>query len=352
MVLEHRHIDRLQGWAISLPVSHGFNSARSRLDARQVLIIRIDTGGLSGWGEAAPVPGHTREDFTTLWNQLQRLAAPVAVPQEGMLAAAFNQAYSDLESRRAGMPLWRHLGGERKVIRASVAIGVDGDGQPDSVGLYAAAQKGYRNAKLKVTQRTRPSRVAAAMAEYPEITFAVDANGSLDLTNQTLLAALDEMNLSYIEQPGDPADLGLHARLRKQLSTPIALDESASTPASVTAIIDAGAADIVNLKTGRFGTAETIDLAVRAREAGLEVRIGGLLESGIGRAHSLAAATHASIRVVGDLAASDSYFADDLVRPQWRLQGGNLHLPENPGIGVVVDAEALEAASIESLTVA
>ncbi len=349
-----RDIARIDAWAVSLPLHRGFFSARSRIEERQLVLVRIGAGEHHGWGEAAPVPGHTSEQMTAIWSGLRGLVAThgaaAADNASGMLGAAFAQAQDDLEARRRDLPLWRALGGQT-AVRASAAIGVDRDGQPDVGQVASAAAAGYRYAKLKVTPRSKPRRVAELIARYPEISFAADANGSLDLAERALLASLDELGLLYIEQPGDPSDLELHRRWRRQLETPLALDESAASAAQIAAILDAQAADIINLKTGRFGTSRTLQLAVEINTQGIEVRLGGLLESGVGRAHSVALASHPLFTLPGDIAGSDRYFANDLVVPQWRVEEGVIKLPDAPGIGVTVDEQALAAASVETLHV-
>lgn len=318
------------------------------------MLITVEASGLAGWGEAAPVPGHTEVTTERLWTNVHThldshgLEAPRHTT--GMLAAAFAGAGADLEARRSGDPLWQMLGGGGNVP-ASAAIGVDGLGNPDRQLLDTAVGSGYRFAKVKITPATDVRRVARLIGEYPQVRFGVDANGSLDLEDQSLLAALDTLGLEYIEQPGPPDDLELHAQLCRRLSTPISLDESASSIAAINRIIECRAADIVNLKTGRFGPWTTLELAGKVNSAGLGARLGGLVESGIGRAHSVALASHPDFSVVGDIAGSDRYFADDLVRPQWRVRNGRLALPGGTGIGVEVDEEVLAAHTIATAEV-
>ncbi len=346
--------DQIDAWVVALPLRRGFSSARSRLDERHLLLVRVKAEEIVGWGEVAPVPGHSQERISDIWRTLRRLAidAGLATPaaSTGMLAAAFNQASDDLAARRAGQPLWAMLGGTNEVT-ASAAIGVDRNGQPDTHQVAEAAGAGYRHVKLKVTPRTDPTKVAGLIADFPEIRFGVDANGSLGLTEQALLAALDNLDLAYIEQPGAPEDLDLHGRLRHQLRTPIALDEAAASIPAIDRILATAAADIVNLKTGRFGTSATLELAERIVAAGLRVRLGGLIESGIGRAHTVALAAHPIFELPGDIAGSDRYFADDLVRPQWRVTAGRLTLPTGIGIGVAVAEAAIEAHTVETLSI-
>ena len=354
MGLADTRLEQISAWRVRLNLRQGFVSAQTHITSRQVILLRVRSDDFLGWGEAAPVPGHSDEDIETIWLTLRALAndrgLEAARGSTGLLRAAFHPAIDDAAARRAGLPLWESLGGEGPVP-ASAAIGVDPDGQPSRTQIESAARAGYRYAKLKITPRTDPGLIADLLREHDDIAFGADANGSLSDDEGQLLAHLDRIGLEYIEQPGAPDDLAMHAELRRRLDTAISLDESAHSPAAVNQIIAAAAADIVNLKVGRFGTAKTLDIAMTTAASGTRVRVGGLIESGIGRAHTVALAAHPVFTVVGDIAGSDRYFANDLVIPQWRVTNGHLALPSNPGIGVTVDEEAIAQLAIDRITV-
>lgn len=335
---------QLTAWAVDLPLVRPFSSADGQLRRRRVVIVRLESGGHTGWGEAAPVPGHTSETTQTVWDQITQPRGDGAL--SGMAGAALAQARADLEAKQAGMPLWRMLGGTQPVW-ASAAIGLDDAGQPDLGRLEAAVAEGYRRAKLKITADVDPGVLAAACRLIPAGALGLDANGSLTDVDRALMAKIDAAGFAYLEQPGSSQDLNWHAELRQVLSTPLALDESAHSLAAIEAILDAGAADIINLKVGRFGTTEALEIAKRVVATNTAVRLGGLLESGIGRAHTVAVATCAPFTGSNDIAGSDRYLADDLVRPSWRLDSGRLHRPEQPGIGVAVDVETVERFATE-----
>lgn len=352
-------LDQLVTWRVRIGLSRQFISAQTTLTERQVVLVRVEANGYRGWGEAAPVPGHTAEDIDSLWQGLEQLTSNHGLDSTrhstGMIRAALNQAADDAAARQIGLPLWKSLGGKglggKGQIPASAAIGVDAQGRPDNTQRESAAASGYRHMKLKVTPDTDPGYVAALAGEYPAITFGVDANGSLGFEDISFLSALDGIGLEYIEQPGDPDDLEQHARLRRQLETPISLDESAHSSHAIADIVTLEAADIVNLKVGRFGTAETLGIATDLAAHGIRARIGGLIETGIGRAHSVALASHPVFTVVGDIAGSERYFTNDLVVPQWRVKDGQLTPSPGPGIGVAVNETAIADLAIDSITV-
>ncbi|MCP4305319.1 MAG: hypothetical protein GY788_10670 [bacterium] len=346
--------NHISAWLVELPLVRQFISATTDVAVRRVIVVRCNRGNEAGWGEAAPVPGHSTETVDQIWNWLIReardsgLEMPAA--SSGVLAATFAQAEADLAAQSAGEPLWRYLGGSTPVW-ASAAIGLDSDHRPDDRQLRSASEQGYRHMKLKIDRRTNVADVAAVLHRHPEVTFGADANGSLDLEDRAVLDDFDALGLAYLEQPGRFDNYEGHRRLRKNMTTPIALDETAASPAAIDRILAEGAADIVNLKAGRFGTESTLRLAKMISGAGYRVRLGGLIESGIGRAHTVALATHEVFTETGDIAASDRYFIDDLVRPQWTLVDGQITPPPGVGIGVTVANATLDRFATATMTV-
>ncbi len=336
-------IDRITVWAVDLPMHRAFASATVDVAIRRLAIVKIEAGSVAGWGEAAPVPGHT-DDFATTWAQLAAAvgnpAAALTSTPTGPARAACEQALTDLSAKVDGRPLWQHFAATEPVS-ASAAIGLDDNHQPDSDAIATAAAGGYRSMKLKLDARTDIELIRSTIAAYPEVAFAADANQSLADCEPHELMAIDQLGLAFLEQPGRATDLDWHRRLRAVTDTPLALDESAASTEGVAAIAAVGAADIVTLKVGRFGPATTLRLAEEVNAHGLQARLGGLLESGIGRAHSVALAGRPEFSIVGDIAASDFYFAADLVHPPWRLRNGLLEKPLPPGIGVEVDESLL-----------
>jgi O-succinylbenzoate synthase len=337
-------IERMSAWLIELPLQHRFTSAATSQTSRRVIIVRLESEGLEGWGETAPVPGHTVATAAAIWSQLR------AGNESGMAGVVMLQARIDLEAKAAGEPLYRRLGGNGPV-RASVAIGIGEDGQPDRRQLQRAVDDGYRFAKLKVGPATNPARLLQLASTFSSLSLGLDANGSLGLTQNAISEAVDIGRFSYLEQPGPPEDIAGHVRFSREMKTPIALDESLRTAADVRTAIEAEAGLVLNLKAGRFGTGEALRLARLARARNVPARVGGLLETGIGRAHSVALASCPEFGVVGDVAASESYFDDDLVHPSWRLSDGLLRPTESPGIGVEIDTNALAAAAKDHFTV-
>lgn len=334
-------ITGIEGWALDLPMRHRFTTRTSRLAQRRIALVRLRTGDVVGWGEAAPVPGHSRDDFAAVWQQLRdRAGELVGSPAAdssgaatGLAGAALRSAAADAAARSRRQPLWAYLGGERDPV-ACAAVGVADDGSPEPAEVRAAAAAGYRHLKLKVTPTTTVRQLAAVITRHPDIRFSCDANGD---ASRDLLFNIDELGVEFIEQPLAAADLAGHAELRQRVTTPIAVDESADSESAIRAILDHGAADIVVLKVGRFGTLGTARLAGEIAAAGIRCRLGGLVESGVGKAHSVAVASLSVFDSAADLTGSSHFFLQDLTRPEWKVEAGLVKRPQGPGIGVNVD---------------
>ncbi len=305
----------------------GLRSATGAIGERRSIVVAVTAGDVTGWGEAAPVTGHSLDTADEAWTLLEALAELVIAgedpaPIEGSTAtSALDAALTDLAARLDGSPPAIHLGGTMEPVPGSVAIDL-----PHSEGALlddvdAAAAAGYRHVKVKIDPAT-VGHVAAARHRHPRLGIAVDANGTFDAATADRLVELDDFGLDYVEQPFPAGDTETTAELRSALVAPVCLDESVRAIADIPGAV--GLADAVALKPGRLGptlTRRAIDVAARH---GLGVKIGGMVETGIGRGVLVAFATHPAVTLPSDLAASDRYFDDDLVVPPWALLGGNL----------------------------
>lgn len=337
-------IDRLTAWMVNLPMRIRFRSSATSLDDRLIAVVRMRSGRHTGWGEAAPVPGHTSDSINEVWAQLKHNDTPA-----GLAGAALAQAAADIEARQVNLPLWRHLGGAQTVW-ASAPIGIGINGQPDRAQLESVVAAGYRHVKLKITTATNPAVLEGIRKEFPSLGMGLDGNEALGVMLTEQLQAIDTLGFDYIEQPGPADAIDGHRALREELTTPISLDESAVSEPAIEELVRVGAADVVNLKAGRFGTADTLRIARQVTNAGTAVRLGGLIESGIGRAHAVALATCREFTVVGDIAGSDRFFDSDLVQPSWRIRNGRLEPTDRAGIGVAVDVDEIEKLAVDSFS--
>ncbi len=333
-------------WDVALPLRRPLVAADAVHSLRRSVIVSVSGDGSEGWGEAAPLPGHTRDDIHEAWEVIQIEALRLLATEEPVLidgatsTAALDAALSSWRAAVAEVPLAVHIGGEVTPVDASAAIGLT-DTEDELLTVVAAAvAAGHRHIKLKIA----PDRVggpASVRRHFPDLGIAVDANGSFERRRMTEIAVLDELGLTYIEQPLPALDLEGSATLRMRMTTPICLDESVGRLGDIVTIAGLGAADAISVKPGRMGPAlagRAIALAERHR---LDVKIGGLVATGIGKALDIAVATLPHVSLPSDLAASSHWFADDLVAPPWTLSQGALQPHTTAGVGVTVDRDRL-----------
>jgi O-succinylbenzoate synthase len=350
---------------IRLPLIHFFETSFGRTTERRIILVRVtDADGVEGWGEctAGEGPFYCEEWTETAWPTLNAFLAPMVVGQRvedaadagtlmkkvrghRMAKAAIETACWDLDSKRVGQPLWKHLGGVHEEIACGVSIGIQDSVEEllDKIARELAA--GYQRIKIKIKPGWDLTVVRQVRQRYPEILLMADANSAYTLNDVELFQALDEFNLMMIEQPLAHDDVFDHAELQKQIKTPICLDESIHSAEDARHAIDIGACRIINVKLGRVGghaEAQRVETICRAR--GIRVWCGGMLESGVGRAHNIAMATLAGFTLPGDVSASARYWEEDIIEPPVVVSGrGTITPPSKPGIGFEVNQSRVDS---------
>ena len=359
-------IDEVRLFDVRLPLVRPFETSFGRIDAREFVLVAVDAGGVTGWGEcvADVDPYYSEETTTTAWYVMTKVLVPailgqtIAHPRDvaekwarvrghRMAKAAIEMAMWDLRARLDNRPLCELLGAKARPIPAGVSIGIQPslDALVERVG--AELGDGYRRIKIKIKPGWDRAPVEAIRAKFDSVALMVDANAAYTVKSAEALAPLDAFNLMMIEQPLDYDDLVDHARLQASLRTPICLDESITGPKAAADALGLGACRIINIKPGRMGGfGPSIAVHDIAREHGIPVWHGGMLESGIGRAHNLHLSTLPGFTLPGDVAASRRYFVPDLIDPPIDVRAdGCIDLPAGAGIGVVPVESRLRSAT-------
>jgi O-succinylbenzoate synthase len=265
-----------------------------------------------------------------------------------MAKAALEAAIWDAEAKQKGTPLGKLLGGRREEISSGVSIGIK-----DSLDELAAAvgkelSAGYQRIKIKVKPGKELPQVKRLREEFPGIKLMVDANSAYRMEDWPLLKQLESFYLMMIEQPLGWDDLYAHVELQKKLDTPICLDECIHSEQQARAAILLGACKIINIKMGRVGgyrVAKRIhDLC---EQNGMPVWCGGMLESGIGRAHNIALSTLPNFTLPGDVSASRRYWDEDIIEPEVTVSAqGTIRVPAGPGIGFEPRRDRIEKLTV------
>lgn len=358
-------IDEVRLHFVEIPLKTPFQTSFGTETAKSCWLVEVVAEGLSGWGEtvASVEPLYSEETHASVYyaikNHLLPRLAGVDVGQPGdaaramadvrgnrMAKAGLELAIWDWAARAANRPLAHMLGGDadKREIPVGVSIGI----QPSPGELVRVAasylEEGYRRLKIKIKPgQDRRYLEAVRDAFGPSAAVMADANSAYRLADTEALRALDDLDLMMLEQPLAEDDYVDHRHLRGAIRTPICLDESIRSADDARRAIELGAVDIINIKVGRLGGhTEARAVHDRARAAGLPVWCGGMLETGIGRAHNLHVSTLPGFVLPGDTSASDRYFADDVIDPPFHLNAnGTLTVPAGPGIGVVPDPRRL-----------
>jgi O-succinylbenzoate synthase len=364
-------IDRLELRLCRLPLVSFFETSFGRSDDRSFLLVRLEGEGREGWGEgvAEANPYYSSETTETAWHIITGFIAPRVLgasfehPREvfpalrairghNMAKAAVEMAVWDLYARIAGQPLARALGGTRARIASGVSIGIQDslDALASKVERELAA--GYRRIKIKVKPGWDIDAIETVRKRFGPIPLMADANAAYSLDDVAHLARFDAYDLMMIEQPLDYDDVSDHVELQRSLKTPICLDESIHTVRIARDAIRMGACRIINIKPGRVGGhLESIRLHDLCASHGIPVWHGGMLETGIGRAHNIHLASLPNFSLPGDIAASKRYYQPDLIEPAIDVASdGTIAVPEAPGIGVTIVSDRVEKATERMVT--
>ncbi|PYX83434.1 MAG: o-succinylbenzoate synthase [Acidobacteria bacterium] len=356
---------------IQMPLVHFFETSFGRTTSRRILLITAHCEGLNGWAEcvAGENPYYSDEWVQTAWaticdylapaligrtlNQARECGALVAqVRGHRMAKAAVENALWDVEAQQKKQPLWKLLGGTRSEIACGVSIGIQDSVEQLLGKVEAELAAGYRRIKVKVKPGWDINVLERVRSRWPNILLSCDANSAYRLSEVEHLRKFDQFNLLMIEQPLWNDDIYFHARLQKQLKTKICLDESIRNARDAEAAIELGACRIINIKVGRVGgftEAKSVHDVCQAHN--IPVWCGGMLESGVGRAHNVALSTLENFRLPGDVSASKRYWKEDIIEPEVEVSPqGTTAIKDEPGTGYRVREDLIEKLTVRKQT--
>lgn len=354
---------------IHLPLLHAFETSAERTTVRKIILATVRSDFEVGYGEctAGETPFYNSETTETAWHilcdfvippllgrELERASdcAAILAPIRGnlMARAALETALWDLEARSRGLPLYRNIGGVRNEIACGVSIGIQ-----EAIGklmekVRAEVSAGYRRVKIKIKPGFEMEPLSAIRQEFPDLPLMADANSAFTLDDLPLLRKLDRFHLMMIEQPLAHDDIVDHATLQRELQTPICLDESICSAEDARKAVEMGSCRIINVKLGRVGGyREAIRINDYCTKNGVPVWCGGMLESGIGRAHNIALSTLSGFVLPGDVSASKRYYGEETISPPVEVTpSGTIQVSERPGIGYDLNWKVIEKATVRT----
>jgi O-succinylbenzoate synthase len=367
------HIDAIHLREINLPLAHPFETSFGVTTGRRILLIELEADGLTAWGEcvAGEHPYFSGETTDTAWLITESELAPrlldagselrcggscphifKQVREHRMAKAALENAVWDLEAQVKGVSLSNLLGGVRDAIPCGVSIGIQSSLPVLMDKIAAEVEAGYQRIKLKCKPGWDTRIFEAVRARWPNIRLSCDANSAYRMRDLDHIASWEAFDLLMIEQPLWHDDFYFHSMLQKRIETPICLDESIRNRRDALAAIDMDSCRIINIKVGRVGGfSEAIAIHNAAEERGIPVWCGGMLETGIGRAHNIALSSLPNFSLPGDVSASARYWENDIIEPEVRVsRAGEIAVPQGPGRGYEVLRDRIESLTVRRST--
>src|SRR5579863_4232588 len=348
---------------IHMPLVHFFETSFGRTYSRRILLLTAHCEGVDGWGEcvAGEDPFYSSEWIESSWPTITNYLAPALLGRSldsardcanlfsrvrghRMAKAALENALWGAEAKQKNLPLWKLLGGTRTEVPCGVSIGIQDSVEQLLDKVHTELAAGYRRIKVKVKPGWDLNVLERIRSRWADITLSCDANSAYTLDQVEHLRKFDQFNLLMIEQPLWEDDIYNHSRLQPQLRTAICLDESIHNARDAAQAVETGACRIINIKVGRvggFSEARRIHDVCATHK--IPVWCGGMLESGVGRAHNIALSTLENFRLPGDVSASRRYWKEDIIEPEVEVNGkGMITISDQPGTGYRVLEKRIE----------
>ena len=349
---------------ISNPLLKPFKTSFGTQLTRDAIILSYQDGEMRAFAEAvtddAPLYGY-EDNFTVLHvinNHLKAMFSPDLEPHKfnekakeirghNMAKGAMEMLLWDINAKREGKPLHKILGKSKGYADVGISIGMSSI-EDEMKTIDESVKKGYRRIKVKIEKGFNVELLRAIRKRFGDIPISADANQGFTRNDFKILKKIDAFDLLYIEQPLPLEDINGHAMLRKEMKTPICLDESIESVESATNAIEREAVDVINIKPGRVGGLQnSIDIMEKAKENGVKIWIGGMLETGIGRSFNVSLASNSLVNMPGDTSPNYRYFKKDITNETFEMRDGRIAPYRGSGIGVSVDYEFLNSIQVE-----
>lgn len=360
-------IDSAELRLVRLELLTPFTISTGTMHEKIIPLLTLRSGGLEGYSEGVmdPLPDYLDEQIPGAMALLRdvllpqvtgaafenpQALEPLLAPWRGhqMTKAMVEMAFWDLWAKSLGLPIKTLLGGSREAIDVGVSLGIAP--VTETLGRVAShVEQGYKRIKLKIKPGHDAAVVTAVRGEFPDVALSVDANSAYSLADTGKLQRLDRFGLEYIEQPLAWNDIQDHATLQQRISTPVCLDESIRSAKDARKALQIDAGRVINIKVGRAGGyLESLRIHDLCASFDVPVWCGGMLESGIGRAHNIHLSTLPNFTKPGDTSSASRYFARDLIEEKLEAVDGRMAVPAGLGIGVTPDWAFIDTITLSS----
>jgi o-succinylbenzoate synthase len=357
---------------IQMPLVHFFETSFGRTYSRRILLLTAHCEGVDGWAEcvAGEDPFYSSEWAESAWPTITHYLAPAVLGKNlqsarecpallarvrghRMAKAVLENALWDAEAKQKKLPLWKLLGGTRTEIHCGVSIGIQDSVEQLLEKIQTELAAGYRRIKVKIKPGWDVNVLEKIRSRWADITLSCDANSAYTLDQVEHLREFDQFNLLMIEQPLWHDDIFYHARLQRELRSAICLDESIVSARAAATALDINACRIINIKVGRVGGfSEAVKIHNICEAQKIPVWCGGMLESGIGRAHNIALSTLPNFSLPGDVSASKRYWKEDIIDPEVTVSAqGTIAISNEPGTGYKIKPDLIEKLTVRKETI-
>ncbi|GAB0166803.1 o-succinylbenzoate synthase [Lysinibacillus sp. CTST325] len=345
-----------------------FETSFMKQQERIFLIIEAYGEKHVGYGECvvSAYPYYGEETASTAFSIIDEFLIPLVINKEfnhpdevnekfarvrrnNMAKSAVEAAIWDLYAKEQGIPLAQALGGEKKEITVGISLGIEDDTNVLLESIEGYLKQGFKKIKIKIKPGKDIEVLRVIRDRFGDIPLMADANSAYSLEDLPLFQEMDKLNLMMIEQPLEHDDIVDHRKLQRELNTPICLDESIHSYDDARRAIELGSCKVINIKVGRVGgLSEAKKIHDLCQQHQIPVWCGGMLESGIGRAHNIAITTLSNFTIPGDTAPSSRYWYEDIIEPEIVMdEQGHIQVSDLPGIGYNVVQDKLEKYTIE-----
>jgi len=360
-------VDAITLRELQIPLKQFFETSFGRVTHRRIFLVTADSEGVEGWGEcvAGEGPFFSYEWIEAAWATIREFLAPALlgakfegasesgkvmgrVRGHNMAKAALENALWDAEAKQKQQPLWSLLAGTRREIASGVSIGIQDSHEQLLEKIQTELNAGYQRIKVKVKPGWDLDVLGKIRARWPSITLSCDANSAYRPSDLDHLRKFDDFHLLMIEQPLWEDDIWYHAKLQRELKSSICLDESIHNARDAETAIELGACRIINIKVGRVGGfTEAIAVHNLCQKNGIPVWCGGMLETGIGRAHNIALSTLPNFSLPGDVSASKRYWSEDIIDPEIEVGStGTIKVSNQAGLGYEIKKDLIERLTV------
>jgi o-succinylbenzoate synthase len=365
-------VDAITLRELRMPLKYFFETSFGRSESRRILLLTAHCDSIEGWAEcvAGDGPFFSDEWIETAWATIRDFLAPAVIGinfaaardsasamshirGHNMAKAALENSLWDAEAKQKSQPLWKLFGGTLRDINCGVSIGIQDSHAQLLEKIETELAAGYQRIKVKVKPGWDFEVLAKIRKRWPRIVLSCDANSAYGSLNPADLREFDDFNLLMIEQPLWHDDIFHHAKLQRLLKTPICLDESIRNLRDAEVAIELGACRIINIKVGRLGGfTQAIAVHDVSERHNIPVWCGGMLETGIGRAHNIALSTLPNFRLPGDVSASKRYWTEDIVEPEIEVTAwGTIAVSDSPGTGYQIKPDLISKLTVRSETI-